>query len=113
MKKIVLASIASALTLLASTAAMATPSTQIWIPSTDVQAFKTLHLNLDSYVRTSHNPANTTGPNTIVLGPTIGVLPFEKIQMEAGFDAIYNGTDYDNHPFYGSSRESVQGSRHG
>jgi hypothetical protein len=100
MKKILLATIASALTLLASTAAMATPSTQIWIPSTDVQDFKTGHLNIDSYVRTSHSTADTTGPNTIDLGPTFGVLPFEKLKMEIGFDAIYNGSDFDNHPFY-------------
>jgi len=100
MKKIVLAFIATALTLLAATAAMATPSTQIWIPSTDVQDFKTGHLNIDSYIRTSHSPSDTVGPNTIVLGPTFGILPFEKVKMEVGFDAIYNGTDYDNHPFY-------------
>ena len=100
MKKIVLAFIATALTLLAATAAMATPSTQIWIPSTDVQDFKTGHLNFDSYIRTSHSPSDTTGPNTIVVGPTFGVLPFEKVKMEVGFDAIYNGTDFDNHPFY-------------
>ena len=28
----------------------ATPSTQIWIPSTDIQKYKTLHLNIDSYL---------------------------------------------------------------
>ncbi len=28
--------------------ALATPSTQIWIPSTDIQPFKTIHLNFDS-----------------------------------------------------------------
>src|SRR5450759_2668496 len=32
--------------------AYATPSTQIWIPSTDIQPYKTVHLNIDSYVRT-------------------------------------------------------------
>ncbi len=32
--------------------AYATPSTQIWIPSTDIQPFKTFHLNIDSYIRT-------------------------------------------------------------
>ena len=88
------------LTLAASTVALATPSTQIWIPSTDIQPFGVGHLNIDDYIRTSHNPGGTTGPNTYVVGPTVGVLPFEKVQMEVGFDAIYNGTDYDNHPFY-------------
>lgn len=33
---------AMALTIAAAGAAMATPSTQIWIPSTDVQAYKNL-----------------------------------------------------------------------
>ena len=30
----------------------ATPSTQIWIPSTDIQGFKTFHLGIDNYTRT-------------------------------------------------------------
>jgi len=28
--------------------AMATGSTQIWIPSTDIQSFKTVHLGIDN-----------------------------------------------------------------
>ncbi len=86
--------------------AFATPSTQIWIPSTDIQAYKTLHLNLDSYIRTTGtgsfgNPTQRD-PNIIMMGPTVGVLPFEKVQAEVGFDFLVNGTDtYDNYPFMG------------
>ena len=32
----------------AAGAALATPSTQIWIPSTDIQPFKTIHLAIDN-----------------------------------------------------------------
>jgi len=88
MKKIILATIASAISLLTASAAMATPSTQIWIPSTDVQAFKTLHLGIDNYIRTS----KTGGfPNLVDVGLTAGVLPFEKVQAEIGIDYLSGG----------------------
>lgn len=87
--------------------AFATPSTQIWIPSTDIQAYKSVHLNLDTYIRAS-GVVKTTGntaprdPNVIMMGPTIGVLPFEKIQAEVGFDYAVAGTEPgDNYPFMG------------
>jgi hypothetical protein len=92
--------LAATLSLATAGVALATPSTQIWIPSTDIQPFAVGHLNLDSYIRTSHNTSGTNGQNTYVVGPTVGVLPFEKIQMEVGVDAIFNGTDYDHYPVY-------------
>jgi hypothetical protein len=88
MKKIALAVIASALNLLAATAVMATPSTQIWIPSTDVQAFKSVHLGIDNYMRTSSKGGF---PNLTDVGLTAGVLPFEKIQAEIGVDYLTGG----------------------
>lgn len=100
MKKIVLATIASALTLLATTAAMATPSTQIWIPSTDVQAFKSVHLGIDNYVRTDRRSDGSRDPNFYDIGLTAGVLPFEKVQMEIGIDYLAYGNSYDNYPLY-------------
>ena len=93
--------------------AHATPSTQIWIPSTDIQPYKTFHLNLDSYVRSGkESPNNLTGagsgqnlPPVYVFGPTAGVSPFEKIQAEVGFDLIYGGANtgfgLDKYPVYG------------
>ncbi|RJP18107.1 MAG: hypothetical protein C4529_13455 [Deltaproteobacteria bacterium] len=97
---------------IAATIASATPSTQIWIPSTDVQPYKTFHLNLDTYVRTTkEDPANLTGavsnqnlPPVYVIGPTVGVSPFEKVQAEVGFDLIYGGVNtnlgLDKYPLY-------------
>ncbi|TAL15546.1 hypothetical protein EPN96_12335 [bacterium] len=80
--------------------ALSTPSTQIWIPSTDIQAYGVTHLTVDSYIRTSQD--DPYFPPVFVFGPTIGVLPYEKIQMEVGFDLIYNGVpEYDSHPIYG------------
>lgn len=88
MKKLVIASIGFALSVVASTAAFATPSTQIWIPSTDIQAFKTLHLGIDNYARTSNKGGF---PNLLDIGLTAGVLPFEKIQAEIGIDYLSGG----------------------
>jgi len=72
--------------------AQATPTSQIWIPSTDVQAFGVPHVGVSAYWRTSGN-------DMYDIGPTIGVLPFTDIQMEVGADYMANGTDYDNCPF--------------
>jgi hypothetical protein len=91
----------------AAGAALATPSTQIWIPSTDIQPFKDLHINIDSYIRASSisKAASPTGRDTNVwdFGPTIGILPFEKIQAEVGFDYLVNSSNpNDNHPLMGN-----------
>ncbi len=100
---------------LTATIASATPSTQIWIPSTDIQPYKTVHLNVDSYVRTKAEgsdpnrqtgvPSNQNLPPVYVIAPTFGVLPFAKIQAEVGFDLIYGGSNtgfgLDKYPFYG------------
>ncbi|CAG0966715.1 hypothetical protein [Geobacter sp.] len=81
--------------------ALATPSTQIWIPSTDVQAFGTVHLGVDNYIRVSENADGEKAPNTYDLGVTVGVLPFEKLQLEVGVDYMVTGTEPgDSHPFY-------------
>ena len=89
---------ATALTIATAGIAMATPSTQIWIPSTDIQAFKTLHLGIDNYTRTS---SNSTVGDVYDLGLTVGVLPFEKVQAEVGVDYITYGADnYDGSPLY-------------
>ncbi len=65
--------------------AYATPSTQIWIPSTDIQPFKKFHFGLDSYIKTKSQDG-TKEPTVTNIGLTAGVLPFEKIQMELGID---------------------------
>jgi len=86
---------------LTATVASATPSTQIWIPSTDIQAYKTVHLNFDTYLRANTNDDGSRTAPVVVIGPTAGILPFEKIQAEIGFDVISAGGDADKHPLYG------------
>jgi hypothetical protein len=66
--------------------AMATPSTQIWIPSTDVKGFKEVNISIDNYIRFSDAP--NAGPNYYDLGVTGGVLPFENIKLELGVDYL-------------------------
>ncbi len=81
-------------------AAYATPSTQIWIPSTDVQKYKSVHLNADNYVAAEKETNGNWKAPVFVIGPTVGVLPYEKIQAEAGFDVIKAGLSADNYPVY-------------
>jgi hypothetical protein len=63
----------------------ATPSTQIWIPSTDVQGFGVLHLGWDSYIKTESHDGVYEGTVTNG-GITVGVLPFKKVGLEIGID---------------------------
>jgi hypothetical protein len=80
--------------------AMATPSTQIWIPSTDVQAFKTFHFGFDTYIRANTNDDGSRTPAIVDLGLTAGVLPFAKIQAEVGFDLIDQVDPFGKYPLY-------------
>jgi hypothetical protein len=66
----------------------ATPSTQIWMPSTDIQAFGVFHLGWDSYIKAESNPlyGGVYEPTVTNGGITVGVLPFKKIGLEVGVD---------------------------
>jgi len=92
--------LAAALLFLVPLAAHATPSTQIWIPSTDIQKYKSLHLNVDNYVAAKKEHSGLWKAPVFMAGPTIGVLPYEKIQAEAGFDLMRSGLASDSYPFY-------------
>lgn len=77
-----------------------TSSTQIWIPSTDFQKWKTMHLGLDNYIRTS-KINGVRGAGMFDLGLTTGLLPFEKFQGEIGVDYLSMGdSNYDDYPIY-------------
>lgn len=86
------------LVLLTGTAAFATPSTTYWTPMVmDIQGYMVPHLGIDNYFTTGKR--STTGEQGAFptdIGVTMGVLPFEKIQMEVGIDALYP-SDY---PYY-------------
>ena len=85
---------------LTASIAAATPSTQVWIPSTDVQAYKTVHLNFDTYIRANTNDDGSRTAPVVVIGPTVGLLPYEKVQAEFGLDVISAGGDADKYPLY-------------
>ena len=90
----------AALSLLSAGVALATPSTQVWIPSTDIQKFGTGHLGIDNYFRADREEDGSRFPNVLDLGLTAGVLPFEKVQAEVGIDYIATATSFDNYPLY-------------
>src|SRR4030065_1926754 len=67
--------------------AYATPSTHVWAPSTDIQAYGVAHITSDIYVPVKK--LSGVRPGTITnLGLTTGVLPYEKLGLEGGFDHI-------------------------
>jgi len=96
--------------LLGTTLLHATPSTQIWIPSPDVQPFNVWHLGLDNYFRASDNGKLSPGerdPNVYDAGLTVGVLPFDTVKAEIGADYLVNGTAYDDDPFYFNAKLGI------
>jgi hypothetical protein len=70
------------LMLVAMAGAWATPSTLIWIPSTDIQANNTWHLGIDNYVAGNHTTAQAP---VYDIGPEYG---FADGKAEAGIDYI-------------------------
>lgn len=93
---------AAAVTLSLSGIAMATPSTQVWIPSPDVKGFGEFNIGIDSYIRFS--PKTDAGTNLYDVGVTAGVLPFKNLKLEIGVDYLtslkQDDNKADNHPFY-------------
>ncbi|MGB7568533.1 MAG: hypothetical protein WBM07_11785, partial [Chitinivibrionales bacterium] len=78
----------------------ATPSTQIWMPSTDIQGFGVFHLGWDTYIKTESNPLYGGDEPTVTNGGiTVGVLPFKKIGLEIGIDYRDIG-GYHQYPIY-------------
>jgi hypothetical protein len=94
--------VASAIVALASSMAMATPSTQIWIPSTDAKDFKAFHIDIDNYTRFSGKTANGLNPNLYDIGLSAGVLPFENLKLEVGIDVLKSG--FNDQTFYPADR---------
>lgn len=74
---------AISLALILVNCSLATPSTQIWNPSTDIQAFGTMHLGIDNYF-TSAGPAEGGYAFPTDTGLTFGLLP----GLEVGVDVF-------------------------
>lgn len=92
---------------LASGVAMATPATQIWIPSPDVKGFKDLHVDVDYYGRFASY--NSAGPNYYNLGLSAGISPFENVKVEIGADYLKtaDGAALDEYPFYFNAKMGI------
>ncbi len=72
----------------------ATPSTTYWTPMTpDIQAYGVLHIGVDNYFTVDKKTTQGGSSLPTDVGLTMGVLPFEKFQMEVGIDYL-QPTDY-------------------
>ncbi len=103
MKAIYRTLLAVALTLGVSSIALATPSGQIWIPSTDAKGLGEVNISIDNYIRYSHSA--TSGSNYYNAGVTVGVSPLEKFKLEIGADYYTDNLNdgnsiYSKHPLY-------------
>jgi hypothetical protein len=89
----ILSGLLAALALVGS-AAHATPSSTLWTNMTlDIQSYGVLHIGVDNYF-TAFKKASAGGSSFPVdAGLTIGVLPFDKFQMEVGVDLL-ESSDY-------------------
>jgi hypothetical protein len=80
---IILASSLFAL-ILAPDAAYGTPSTTSWTPMTlDIQPCRVVHLGMDNYFSTKASPTGSLA--TDFTSPTLGVLPFNRLQRMLTF----------------------------
>ena len=101
-KSMQLFSIATMIVAATAGAALAGPTAQTFIPSTDIQGFATGRLSVYNFTRTSNKGGF---PNYYDVGLSAGVLPWEKFQGEVGIDYLDGGqgglgSDADKHPIY-------------
>jgi len=73
----------------------ATPSTTYWTTAViDVQPYKVWHLGIDNYfTMTSKGADKAINDLSTDVGLTVGVLPYEKLNLEVGLDYL-EGTNY-------------------
>lgn len=91
MKQVKVLAVAVTIVAMASSSALATPSSTLLTNMTlDIQSYKVTHLGIDNYFTVNKKTSSgEQGAFSTDLGVTIGVMPFEKIQMEVGIDAVY------------------------
>jgi hypothetical protein len=101
-RKILLLAAICTLTVLTTTTALAGPTAQIMIPSTDVKALKEVAGGF-TYIGRFSSKADA-GASSYDIWVTTGLLPFENLKLEVGFDYITSDLQNDNfadkHPFY-------------
>jgi hypothetical protein len=103
----ILAVFAAIIACLGGGTALATGSTHVWAPSTDVQAFKVWHITCDMYLPVETGASGARVPTITNLGLTVGILPFKKVNMEIGFDHKSGLGPLDDYPLYGNAKIGV------
>jgi hypothetical protein len=97
MKKLSVLTVTLVSLFLLSGFAYATPSTTYWTPMTmDIQPYGVLHIGVDNYFTVFRKADDGGGSFPTDFGLTMGVLPFEKLQMEVGVDLLESS----NYPLY-------------
>jgi len=91
----------------------ATATTHIWAPSTDVQPYRKWHLTSDFYVPTENNSDGTRANTITNLGLTVGVLPFETLNAEVGFDHKSGYGTLDDYPWYFNTKVGIPENAYG
>lgn len=92
MKKLLSILVAAVLLFIGSSESYATPSTTYWTPAvSDIQPYGVLHIGIDNYFTMARK--NDRGSLPTDVGLTIGVLPYEKLQLEVGVDYLEPTTD--------------------
>ena len=102
MKIVRLLILALFLTLFLTPDAIASPSREVFIPSTDSMDFLKIRGDLITYFRSSpdkkavQGPLASSGdrdPGIILLGGSVGVLPFDTVRGEIGIEYTGSGAD--------------------
>lgn len=93
--------------------AHSTPSTHIWAPSTDTQDWGTGHVTADYYVPVQRNGDGSRARTITDEGLTFGMLPFNKLRAEAGFDFKTGYGDLDNWPVYFNAKIAIPENSYG
>ena len=80
---------------LTALAAQATPTTTFWAPSTTaIQPFLVPHITYDTYFWKGNTAGQAGSPvYPVTTGLTMGVLPWENLQLELGFDLLLPSSD--------------------
>ncbi|MDD4879599.1 MAG: hypothetical protein PHR22_04000 [Candidatus Omnitrophica bacterium] len=94
--------------LIAPADCFATATTHIWAPSTDVQPYGVIHITpADVYIPVGKDSSENRVPTITNSGLTVGVLPFERFNIEAGFDYKTGYGDLDNYPMYFNAKGGI------
>jgi len=93
--------------LLVPLVAGATATTHIWGPSTYVQPFNLWHVTSDMYLPVTDDSSGNRVPTVTNIGLTVGVLPFQKLNIEVGFDHKTVLGVADRYPLYFNAKLGV------